>query len=294
MNNITLLVMAAGMGSRYGGLKQLDEVGPCGETIIDYSVYDAIKAGFTKVVFIIRRDFEQEFKSKITDKFNDKIQVEFAFQDIEDLPNGFSCPGGREKPWGTGHAILSAAKLIDGPFNAINADDYYGRESFKTIANFYARESNAFTLVAFRLENTLSIFGSVTRGLCEVKNDRLVTVIETDDLRKTNSGITSDRDIDLNGSEPVSMNMWGFTPVIFDYLQEMFVDFLAQHGDELKSEFLIPSVINDLIQSGKEIVHVLYSNAPWFGVTYKKDKSYVVDQIQKLINDDFYPRKLFG
>ena len=294
MNNLTLLVMAAGMGSRYGGLKQLDEVGPSGETIIDYSVYDAITAGFTKVVFIIRRDFEQEFKSKITDKFNDKIQVEFAFQDIEDLPNGFSCPEGREKPWGTGHAILSAAKLIDGPFNAINADDYYGRESFKTIANFYARESNALTLVAFRLENTLSIFGSVTRGLCEVKNDRLVTVIETDDLRKTNSGITSDRDIDLNGSEPVSMNMWGFTPVIFDYLQEMFVDFLAQEGDELNSEFLIPSVINDLIQSGKENVHVLYSNAPWFGVTYKKDKPYVVDQIQKLINIDFYPRKLFG
>ena len=294
MNNITLLVMAAGMGSRYGGLKQLDEVGPSGETIIDCSVYDAIAAGFTKVVFIIRRDFEQEFKSKITDKFTDKIQVEFAFQDIEDLPSGFSCPRGREKPWGTGHAILSASKLIDGPFNAINADDYYGRESFKTIADFYARESNGFTLVAFRLENTLSVFGSVTRGLCEVENDRLVTVIETDDLQKTNSGITSNRDIDLNGREPVSMNMWGFTPVIFDYFQEMFVDFLAQRGDELKSEFLIPSVINDLIQSGKEIVHVLYSNAPWFGVTYKEDKAYVVDQIQKLINDDFYPRKLFG
>ena len=294
MNNLTLLVMAAGMGSRYGGLKQLDEVGPSGETIIDYSVYDAIKAGFTKVVFIIRRDFEQEFKSKITNKFNDKIQVEFAFQDIGDLPNGFSCPEGREKPWGTGHAILSAAKLINGPFNAINADDYYGRESFKTIADFYARESNAFTLVAFRLENTLSIFGSVTRGLCEVKNDRLVTVIETDDIRKTNLGITSNRDINLNGNEPVSMNMWGFTPVIFDYLQEMFVDFLAHQGDESKSEFLIPSVINDLIQSRKEIVHVLYSNSPWFGVTYKKDKPYVVDQIQKLINNNFYPRKLFG
>ena len=294
MNNITLLVMAAGMGSRYGGLKQLDEVGPSGETIIDYSVYDAIAAGFTKVVFIIRRDFEQEFKSKITDKFSDKIQVELAFQDIEDLPSGFSCPEGREKPWGTGHAILSAAKLIDGPFNAINADDYYGRESFKTIADFYAHESDAFTLVAFRLESTLSIFGSVTRGLCEVKNDRLTTVIEIDNLQKTNSGIASDRDVDLNGSEPVSMNMWGFTPVIFGYLQEMFVDFLAHRGNELKSEFLIPRVINDLIQSGKESVHVLYSNAPWFGVTYKEDKPYVVDQIQKLINDDFYPRKLFG
>ena len=294
MKNITLLVMAAGMGSRYGGLKQLDEVGPSGETIIDYSVYDAIAAGFTKVVFIIRRDFEQEFKSKITNKFSDKIQVEFAFQDIDNLPNGFSHPEGREKPWGTGHAILSAAKLIDGPVIAINADDYYGRESFQTIADFYARESNVFTLVAFRLENTLSIFGSVTRGLCEVKNERLTTVIETDNLQKTNSGIASDRDIDLNGSEPVSMNMWGFTPIIFDYLQEMFVDFLAIRGDELKSEFLIPSVINDLIQSGKESVHVLYSNAPWFGVTYKEDKPYVVDQIQKLINDDFYPRKLFG
>jgi dTDP-glucose pyrophosphorylase len=257
-------------------------------------VYDAIAAGFTKVVFIIRRDFEQEFKSKITDKFSDKIQVELAFQDIEDLPSGFSCPEGREKPWGTGHAILSAAKLIDGPFNAINADDYYGRESFKTIADFYAHESNVFTLVAFRLENTLSIFGSVTRGLCEVKNDRLTTVIETNNLQKTNSGIASDRDVDLNGSEPVSMNMWGFTPVIFGYLQEMFVDFLAHRGNELKSEFLIPSVINDLIQSGKESVHVLYSNAPWFGVTYKEDKPYVVDQIQKLINDDYYPRKLFG
>ena len=294
MNNITLLVMAAGMGSRYGGLKQLDEVGPSGETIIDYSVYDAIAAGFTKVVFIIRRDFEQEFKSKITDKFADKIQVEFAFQDIEDLPSGFSCAEGRKKPWGTGHAILSAVELIDGPFNAINADDYYGRESFQTIADFYAHESNVFSMVAFRLENTLSIFGPVTRGLCEVENDRLATVVETDNLQKINSGIASDRDVDLNGSEPVSMNMWGFTPVIFDYLQDMFVDFLAQQGDELNSEFLIPSVINDLIRSGKESVHVLYSNAPWFGVTYKEDRPYVVDQIKKLINDDFYPRKLFG
>ena len=294
MNNLTLLVMAAGMGSRYGGLKQLDEVGPSGETIIDYSVYDAIAAGFTKVVFIIRRDFEREFKSKITDKFSDKIQVEFAFQDINDLPSGFSCPEGREKPWGTGHAILSAAKLIDGPFNAINADDYYGRESFKTIADYYAHKSNVFSMVAFRLENTLSIFGPVTRGLCEVENDRLATVVETDNLQKINSVIASDRDVDLNGSEPVSMNMWGFTPVIFDYLQDMFVDFLEQEGDRLKSEFLIPSVINDLIQSGKESVHVLYSNAPWFGVTYKEDRPYVVDQIQKLINDDFYPRKLFG
>jgi len=294
MNNITLLVMAAGIGSRYGGLKQLDEVGPGGETIIDYSVYDAIAAGFTKVIFIIRQDFEREFKLKVSDKFADKIQVEFSFQDIQNLPNGFTCPEGREKPWGTGHAILSAAELIDGPFNAINADDYYGRESFQTIADFYAHESNVFSMVTFRLENTLSIFGPVTRGLCEVENDRLATVVETDNLQKINSGIASDRDVDLNGSEPVSMNMWGFTPVIFDYLQDMFVDFLAQRGDELKSEFLIPNVINDLIRSGKESVHVLYSNASWFGVTYKEDKPYVVDQIQKLIEKGFYPLKLFG
>ena len=293
MNDITLLVMAAGMGSRYGGLKQLDEVGPSGETIIDYSVFDAIKAGFSKVVFIIRKDFEDEFKTKISNKFSNDIQVEFVFQDIHQLPSGFSLPEDRIKPWGTGHAILCASNFIDGPFNAINADDYYGRESFKTIADYYNNGNDSFSMVAFKLKKTLSDFGSVTRGLCTVNNDKLINVVETENLVKSKSGITSNSDLDLIGDEPVSMNMWGFTPAIFDYLNKMFEVFLSKNIHDIKSEFLIPSVINDLINSGDELVQVLYSKSSWFGVTYKQDKSYVVQQIQNLVNSGFYPHKLF-
>jgi len=293
MNDVTLLVMAAGMGSRYGGLKQLDAIGPNGETIIDYSVYDAVKSGFSKVVFIIRREFEKEFKERISDQYTGKIQVEFAFQELQALPYGFTCPEGREKPWGTGHAILSALDLISGPFVVINGDDYYGRESFKVVSNYYREGADQFSMVAFQLDKTLSIFGGVTRGLCTVKEGKLDTIIETENLQKTENGISSDRDIGLDGTEPVSMNMWGFTPVLFDYLKDTFVDFLNEYGTELKSEFLIPSVINDLIQSGREQVHVLRSNSSWFGVTYKEDKPYVMGEIQKLINAGAYPLKLF-
>ena len=294
MKNITLLVMAAGMGSRYGGLKQLEAVGPGGETIIDYSVYDAIRAGFNKVVFIIRKDFEQEFTSQITDKYAGKIQVEFAFQDLHDLPDGFTCPEGREKPWGTGHAILTAADLIHEPFVAINGDDFYGLESFEVVAKYYQRGRGAFSMVAFQLDKTLSEFGGVTRGLCTVKDGLLDTVIETGELRQSDHGISSDRNIELDGSEPVSMNVWGFTPDLFDYLQSMFVDFLEKEGNEMKSEYLIPFVVNGLIRSGQEKVHVLRSNAAWFGVTYKKDRTFVLGEIQKLIQMGVYPEKLFA
>ena len=293
MNNITLLIMAAGMGSRYGGLKQLDAIGPSGETIIDYSVYDAIKAGFTKVVFIIRKDFEQEFKTKITDKYEGQIQVEFAFQDLNDLPDEFTCPEGREKPWGTGHAILSARNVINEPFIAINGDDFYGRESFKVVADYYRKGANSFSMVAFKLDKTLSSFGGVTRGLCTVNDEKLNTVIETADLEKTDYGVSSNRDIELDGSEPVSMNVWGFTPILFKYLEEKFVEFLSENGTEMKSEYLIPSVVNELIQSGQETVHVLRSGATWFGVTYKEDKPYVEGEIEKLVNKGEYPGKLF-
>jgi len=293
MNNITLLIMAAGMGSRYGGLKQLDAIGPSGETIIDYSVYDAIKAGFTKVVFIIRKDFEQEFKSKITDKYEGRIQVEFAFQDLNDLPGKFTCPEGREKPWGTGHAIFSARDVINEPFVAINGDDFYGRESFKVVADYYRKGANSFSMVAFKLDKTLSSFGGVTRGLCTVNDEKLNTVIETADLQKTDDGVSSNRDIELDGSEPVSMNVWGFTPILFKYLEEKFVEFLSENGTEMKSEYLIPSVVNELIQSGQETVHVLRSGATWFGVTYKEDKPYVEGEIEKLVNKGEYPGKLF-
>ena len=294
MKNITLLVMAAGMGSRYGGLKQLDAVGPGGETIIDYSVYDAIRAGFNKVVFIIRKDFEQEFTSQITDKYAGKIQVEFAFQDLHDLPDGFTCPEGREKPWGTGHAILTAVDLIHEPFVAINGDDFYGLESFEVVAKYYQSGRRTFCMVAFQLDKTLSEFGGVTRGLCTVKDGLLDTVIETGELRQSDHGISSDRDIELDGNEPVSMNVWGFTPDLFDYLQSMFVDFLEKEGNEMKSEYLIPFVVNGLIRSGQEKVHVLRSNAAWFGVTYKKDRTFVLGKIQKLIQTGVYPEKLFA
>ena len=293
MNNITLLIMAAGMGSRYGGLKQLDAIGPSGETIIDYSVYDAIKAGFTKVVFIIRKDFEQEFKSKITDKYEGQIQVEFAFQDLNDLPDEFTCPEGREKPWGTGHAILSARDIINEPFVAINGDDFYGRESFKVVADYYRKGANSFSMVAFKLDKTLSSFGGVTRGLCTVNDEKLNTVIETADLQKAEYGVSSNRDIELDGSEPVSMNVWGFTPILFKYLEGKFVEFLSENGTEMKSEYLIPSVVNELIQSGQETVHVLRSGATWFGVTYKEDKPFVEGEIEKLVNKGEYPGKLF-
>jgi dTDP-glucose pyrophosphorylase len=293
MNNITLLVMAAGMGSRYGGLKQLDAVGPNGETIIDYSVYDAIQAGFNKVVFIIRKDFEDQFKTQITEKYAGHIQVEFAFQELNALPNRFQCPEGREKPWGTGHAILTAADLIQEPFAVINGDDYYGGESFKVVANYYNNGTDNFSMVAFQLDKTLSIFGGVTRGLCTVEKGSLSMVVETENLQKAENEVTSDRKINLDGSEPVSMNMWGFTPVLFDYLNEMIIEFLEKEGNEMKSEFLIPSVINTLIQSGREPVHVLKSSSSWFGVTYKEDKPYVMGEILKLVDRGIYPQKLF-
>ena len=293
MKNLSLLVMAAGMGSRYGGLKQLDQVGPNGETIIDYSVYDAIKAGFTKVVFIIRKDFEDQFKSQITEKYSEKINVAFAFQNLDDLPDSFLCPDGREKPWGTGHAILSAKELIDAPFVVINGDDFYGQESFNVIADYYNNGGNQFSMVAFRLDKTLSSHGAVTRGVCDIKSKKLISVIETEDIEKKEKKILSNRDITFNGSEPVSMNMWGFLPSLFNYLSKGFIEFLNAEGNELKSEYLIPSVINNLIQNKLEEIHVLRSNASWFGVTYKQDKPEVKRKINELINSGIYPSHLF-
>ena len=293
MKDITLLIMAAGMGSRYGGLKQLDSVGPNKETIIDYSVYDAIRAGFNKVVFVIRKEFQDEFRSIITDKFLGKIQVEFAFQELAKLPNGFSCPAAREKPWGTGHAILITKDLIKEPFVAINGDDFYGLESFKVVAEYYQNHGEDFSMVAFQLDNTLSEFGSVTRGLCTLNGDKLKSVIETGGLRLSKNEVQSDRDILLNGKEPVSMNVWGFTPDLFGFLDSMFKNFLEEEGSELKSEFLIPSVINSLIQNNKKSVHILHSSAKWFGVTYKKDKPHVIEEIKNLIARGVYPEKLF-
>ena len=293
MRDMTLLIMAAGMGSRYGGLKQLDSVGTSGETIIDYSVYDAIRSGFNKVVFIIRKDFEDDFKSQITEKYKDSIKVEFAFQELNNLPDNFNIPVGRKKPWGTGHAILSAANIINEPFVAINGDDFYGLESYKVISKYYKNGGKSFSMVAFELGKTLSDFGTVTRGLCTVKGELLETVVETGELKWQDNAVTSDRDIDLNGTEPVSMNMWGFTPDLFVYLKSMFKDFLDKEGSEMNSEYLIPSVVNTLIENNKKQVKVLRSSSSWFGVTYMNDKPHVVQKIEELVRQGLYPKKLF-
>ena len=294
MKDMTLLVMAAGMGSRYGGLKQLDAVGPNGETIIDFSVYDAIRAGYNKVVFIIREDFEKQFKQKISNKYKDKIDVEIVYQDLNDLPSSFRCPNERSKPWGTGHAILAARNAISEPFVAINGDDFYGKESFKVISNYYSSVNNGFAMAAFQLDKTLSENGSVSRGICEQNSNELVTVVETHDIKKNSAGnIECDRDISLVGSELVSMNMWGFTPILFDHLEKMFNDFLTGNISNLKSEFLIPSVVNDLIEKNIEKVHVLKTQSTWFGVTYVEDKPFVESQIKELIQSGEYPVRLF-
>ena len=294
MSDLTLLVMAAGMGTRYGGLKQLDPVGPNNETIIDYSVYDAIRTGFNKVVFIIREEFRSEFENKITNKYADRINVEFAIQDLNNLPAGFSCPESREKPWGTGQAILSASKIIDEPFAVINGDDFYGKESFSLISEFYTEEKNtSFSMVAFQLQNTLSNFGGVSRGICTVNNRYVENISETHDIVINNNSISSSSNKKLDGLEPVSMNMWGFTPKLFSYLERGFSQFLKLHLNEEKSEYLIPSEINNLIESNEEKVRMLKSASSWFGVTYKEDKPFVESQIQDLIASGTYPSKLF-
>ena len=294
MKDITLLVMAAGMGSRYGGLKQLDAVGPSGETIIDFSVYDAIRAGYNKVVFIIREDFDKQFKEKISNKYEDKIKVEIVYQDLHDLPNTFSYPKDRSKPWGTGHAILAAKNVISEPFAAINGDDFYGRESFEIISDYYSSVKRGFAMAAFQLDKTLSDYGSVSRGICEQNLNQLVTVIETHGIKKSSAGnIECDRDISLLGNELVSMNMWGFMPSIFDHLEKMFNEFLDENISDLKSEFLIPSVVNDLIEKNIEKVQVLKTKSTWFGVTYIEDKPFVKNQIKELIQTGIYPEKLF-
>jgi NDP-sugar pyrophosphorylase family protein len=298
----TLLVLAAGMGSRYGGLKQLDQVGPSGETIIDYSIFDAIRAGFGKVIFIIRRDIEAAFKAAVGSRYAGKIEVDYAFQQLDSLPAGFSVPEGREKPWGTGHAVYTARELINEPFAVINGDDFYGRAGFQLLADYLSQaedgEKADFSMCGFIMRNTLSDFGSVSRGVCEVDADgNLTKVVENTKIERCGRGAKSFMPdgsiIDYTGDEIVSMNMWGFTPSLFDYMEEMFVEFLKERGREMKSEFFIPLVADTLIKQGKATVKVLTSEDEWFGITYREDKPAVVASIKKLIEQGVYPDKLF-
>ena len=298
-----LLVLAAGMGSRYGGLKQLDQIGPNGETIIDYSVFDAIRAGFGKVVFVIRKDFEEEFKSRIGSRYAGKIAVDYAFQSIDDLPGGYKVPAGRSKPWGTGHAILAARDLIKEPFAAINGDDFYGRSSFKLLADYLSSAKDGakadYSMCGFILRNVLSDNGSVSRGICTVdNNDNLKTVIENTKIIKSDSGtVISIREdgaeVTMSGDEVASMNMWGFTPSIFEHLEKQFINFLEKRGLEEKSEFYIPAVVDQLIRENIAEVKVMVSPDSWFGVTYREDREYVIGSILKLVQNGTYPEKLF-
>lgn len=298
----TLLVLAAGLGSRYGGLKQLDKLGPNGETIIDYSIYDAIRAGFGKVVFVIRKDIEEEFREVIISKLSSKIEVDYCLQELEYLPDGFELPAERKKPWGTGHAILMAADKINEPFGVINADDFYGADAFMVLAEFFATlktgNENIYSMVGYDVANTLSDFGSVSRGVClENEENYLVSVTERTQIERSHNGIAyKDEKGDLIFLTPqtiVSMNFWGFTPQIFKQLSERFTGFLNDNIQNPKSEFFIPSVVNDLIETKESSVKVLHSSARWFGVTYREDRELAVSKIKHLVKEGVYPENLW-
>ena len=305
MRKTTLVVMAAGIGSRFGGgIKQLEPVGPSGEIIMDYSVYDAVQGVFDKVVFIIRKDLEKDFREIIGNRMEKIIETAYAFQELDDLPAGFQRPEGRTKPWGTGQAILCCKDLVQEPFAVINADDYYGKEAFVKVHDYLAGEHPAcgkmdFCMAGFQLGNTLSENGGVTRGICSVNEDgHLTKVTETKNIVKTPEGAAvkgeDGRLTSVAADCPVSMNMWGFTPEIFEVLENGFAEFLKNLSDPMKGEYLIPTIVDGLIQEQKANVTVLESRDKWFGVTYKEDKPAVVRSFRELIDAGVYGEKLFG
>jgi NDP-sugar pyrophosphorylase family protein len=295
--------MAAGMGSRFGGLKQLEPVGPSGEKVMDYSIYDAKRAGIERVIFVIRREFENDFHQQVGSRFTKWVDVAYAFQEIDLLPKGFSVPEGRLKPWGTAHAILAAKDTIKKPFIAINADDFYGRNAFKALADWLSKPaqpgSEQYAMVAFQMANTLSANGTVARGVCEVnENGFLKAVEEYTALEAFEDGVRNVQSdgsvIKFTGMEPVSMNFWGFHPSLFAHLEELFIDFLKERRQDLKSELYIPFVVDDFIRTGLAVVQVLNTPDQWFGVTYREDKEFVVSCIQKLVDSGEYPHSLWS
>lgn len=300
----TLLLLAAGMGSRYGGLKQLDGLGPNGETIMDYSIYDAIQAGFGKIVWVIRKDFENDFREKILSKYEGHVPCELCFQSLDDLPEGFTVPEGRVKPWGTNHAVLMAKDIIKEPFCVINCDDFYNRDCFKVIGKFLSElpegAKNTYAMVGFRVGNTLSDNGTVARGICSKdEKGNLTTVVERTEIERRDGEIKYKDDdgqwVATPENTPVSMNVWGFTPDYFEYSESFFKEFLAnpENQKNLKAEFFIPLMVNKLINEGTATVKVLDTTSKWFGVTYSADRPSVVEKIQNLVDTGVYPNKLF-
>jgi len=295
----TLLVLAAGMGSRYGGNKQLDEVGPSGETIIDYSIYDAIRAGFGKIVFVIRRDIEEQVRERFVKKLKGKIEVEYVFQEITNLPEGVKVHPERAKPWGTSHAILVAVNKIKEPFGVINADDFYGAESFRILYDFLMNDKvpNNYCIVGYKMKNTLSDHGHVNRGVCRVNSEGLlVNIVETRQIEKLPDGAQAPghngRMEQYTGNEVVSMNLWGFKPSCFGFLQKEFRSFIDAKGMDLKSELDIPTSVDKFVKSGEITIQILMSNEHWFGVTYREDKPFVVENIASMIRKGVYPSKI--
>jgi len=296
----TLLVLAAGMGTRYGGNKQLDEVGPSGETIIDYSIYDAIRAEFGKIVFVIRRDIEEQVRERFVDRLQGKIEVDYVFQEITDLPKGVRVAPDRSKPWGTSHAILVTKDKIKEPFGVINADDYYGVESFTLLRDFLIndKDPNNYCIVGYKLGNTLSEHGHVNRGVCKAdENGFLRNIVETRQIEKTREGATAPgpdgNPINFTGNEIVSMNLWGVKPSCYDFLGKEFRNFINANGMDLKSELDIPTSVDKFVKNGEITIKILMSNERWFGVTYREDKPYVVESIKKMIRKGVYPARIY-
>lgn len=301
MSKPTLLILAAGMGSRYGGLKQMDPMGPNGETILDYSVFDAIRAGFGKVVFVIREDFAEAFREGVGSRFSDKIEIDYAFQKLDDLPEGFDVPADREKPWGTAHAVRAARDIIKEPFAVINADDFYGADAYQTAADFLntlSPDSTDYAIVGYYLENTLSDHGGVNRGICSVsENGLLANVEEVVDISRKEGGKVSGTGLDqsereVNEQDIVSMNFWCFSPAYFTQTETHFSQFLSEHLNTPKSECYIPTVVDDFVAKEQATCKVLPTTANWFGVTYPDDKPLVVEAISKLITNGDYPNAL--
>lgn len=305
MKKTTLVIMAAGIGSRFGkGIKQLEPVGPNGEIIMDYSIHDALEAGFNKIVFIIRRDLEKDFKEIIGNRIEKIAEVAYAYQELGDLPEGFTCPQERTKPWGTGQAVLACKGIVNEPFAVINADDYYGKDPFVKLHDYLVQEHPAqngvqqISMAGFVLGNTLSDNGGVTRGICSTDADgRLLGITETSNIVKTNTGAavrTEEGDIPVNTDSLVSMNMWGLQPEFIDILEEKFIEFLSglSEGD-FKKEYLLPTIIDSLMKSGRAQVAVLRTDSNWFGVTYQEDKLSVVEKFRELIAEGVYKEKLF-
>ena len=298
----SLVILAAGMGSRYGGVKQIDQFGPHGETILDYSIYDALKAGFEKIVFVIRRELESDFKAVFGDKLKNHADVRFVFQELDHLPEGFKVPAGRQKPWGTAHAVLVAQEAVQEPFGVINADDFYGQTSYQTLIQFLNQQpvdGNEYAIVGYRLDKTLSKHGSVSRGVCQIDaQGYLKKIVERTKIYwKDEKIVFLDEDGNeqtIDGSVPVSMNMMGYTPKFFDYLNEYFVEFLKEKVNDVKAEFFLTWVLDQLINTGKAKVKILPTNEEWFGVTYKEDKPVVKEKIRQLIAQGKYPEKLWN